>query len=177
MKKLFLTLAIISLVSVATAQDYSKKEYRDQVRANRATQVTAEMNQAVTNRNFTFTAHYMSSNFGPQMPVSTTANYLSIFPNYMDVNLPYLVFSPVIPTPRAFDFNTSNYTFASNLVNGMWYVTIKVENVMNVQANPNLPEADYNIHISFSSTTGVATMTIVPDFSPMITYYGIVRLN
>lgn len=190
MKKLLMTLAIVTAtVSLVAAQNFADKSYRDQIRTARNQAAATKLNQAVTERNFTFTAYYMQPNFGGLIQVSNPNNYFSVYPNYFDMYLPYAQLQQsntilgvndtqgaLINTPmqitKLLNFMSNTYEYQSNEVNGIWYITIKVANVQNQV--PPTEQRFYNltIHLTVTASTGAATLTLSSDFMPSITYTG-----
>lgn len=177
MKKLFLTLALIGFIGAASAQDYTQKEVRDQKRAQNAQVFTQRLTAALQARNFTFIAQQVTPNFGPTQPVNGINNYLSVYPNYLSIELPYMSFNPNVPTPKMLNFSTNTYEYKFNIVGAQAYVTITVGNVQNLQ-NLNIPqELRYVMHLELSLATGNGTLTVLPNFNTNITYQGVVQFN
>lgn len=169
MKKLFLTLALTSLVVAASAQDYSKKEVRDQLRTERQ-QATAQQNSAaIKAQNYTFAATYMTPQFSPQIPLNPVTSFVAVYPNYLEVNLPYKqVAMADSNVPDQITINTNRYlTYENQETNGVWTVVFQAE----------WGGVKYVFHIRYNANSGAAIMTIVPNMGDSVSYTGTIQAN
>lgn len=177
MKKMILTIALLSIVGMVSAQNSIKKEDREEARQERQEVYTTKLDQATINRNITFTALYMQPTFTAQMQVGPINNFLSIYPDYLDCALPYAALFAGLPVPPELDFMAPVYKYASAKISNTWNVSISVENVTGPESLQDYPFADYTMHLNFSALNGNATLTIIPENSSPITYVGSVRAN
>lgn len=177
MKKMILTIALLSIVGMVSAQNSLKKEQREQTRQERQQAYTAKLDQATLNRNITFTALYMQPTFTQQMQVGPINNFVSIYPEYLDCALPYTALYAGLPIPPELDFMAPVYKYIATKVYNTWNVNVMVENVTGPESIQDYPFADYTMHLSFSDMNGNATLTIIPENSTPITYVGSVRAN
>lgn len=177
MKKMILTIALLSIVGMVSAQNSVKQEDRQQVRQERQQAYVASLDLATTNRNITFTALYMQPTFTEQVQVGPINNFLSIYPSYLDCALPYTALFAGLPIPPELDFMAPVYKYAAVKNANTWNVQISVENVTGPESIQDYPFADYTMHLNFSAQNGNATLTIIPENSTPITYVGSVRAN
>lgn len=177
MKKLFLSLVLLSVAGLASAQNYTEKQVREQVRTDRHQIYMAKLDTAVVHRNITFTALYMEPTFSGQQAVGPLNNFLTVYPSYLDVALPYQAMFTGLPVPDALDFIAPDYSYTAQLVNGTWNITIRVQNVAGPDTPVENPYTNYTMHLNFSVSNGSATLVVVPDYTTPITYIGNVRIN
>lgn len=179
MKKLFFSLVLLTVASMAFAQNQNNQwhQQREQIRAQRQQMYVARLDSAVVNRNITFTALYMQPTFQGQQEVGPLNNFLTIFPKYLDVALPYVAMFTGLPVPDALDFIAPDYTYGAQLSNGTWTITIRVQNVAGPDSPVENPYTNYTMHLNFSVNNGSATLVVVPDYTTPITYIGNVRIN
>lgn len=170
MKKLFLSILMVSLVATVAAQDYTKKEVRDQKRTERQQMMQQQLNNALKTHNFTFAASYMLPEFNsPQVPLNQWNNYVALYPNYLEVNLPYESVAPDITTiPKRISINTTQTTFWEDMnTNGVWTIVFQTE----------WGNVKYVFHLRYDGNTGMATLTLVPNLGNTVTYTGTIQLN
>lgn len=177
MKKLLLSIALLSIVGMVSAQNAIKKEDRQQARQARQEVYTAKLDQATTGANITFTALYMQPTFTQQIQVGPINNFLTIYPSYLDCALPYTALFAGLPIPPELDFMAPIYKYNATKIGNTWNVQINVENVTGPESIQDYPFADYTMHLNFSALNGNATLTIIPENSTPITYVGSVRAN
>lgn len=177
MKKLILSILLCTMVGVATAQNYSDKSFREQKRSERRAAQTAQLAQAIKTQSFTFTATTMQANFGGEMQVPLRHNYLTVYPDVFEINLPYLTQFAVVNTPLLFDYTSNNYTINTYEGENNWIVIIKVDSPLNAGQTPMVPNMSYTMHFSIYKGTGLTTLTITPSMSDAMTYEGFVNAN
>lgn len=177
MKKLLFSMMLVAIVGVATAQNYSDKAIREAKRAERQQVYEAKLLQALKSQNFTFTANSMQANIGGFMNVPFAHNYFEVYPNFVDVNLPYLTAFAVVATPYIYNFTANQYTYTLYDNGEYWVVSVKIDSAINNQSPSITQSGTYNIHFQIYKKTGVTTLTITPSMSAAMTYQGFVTLN
>ena len=170
MKKLFLSLALASLVFAASAQDYSQKAVRDANRAERQQAMVQQLTNALKTHNFTFSASQVTPEFqGPQQSLNQWNNYVSVYPGYMEVQLPYITVDQNVSTiPQQISINTSSFTFWEDMNNGsQWTLVFQTES----------DGVKYVFHLNYNIDNGLATLTLVPNMGNTISYTGTIQAN
>lgn len=175
MKKLLLILALATFTGATFAQE-SRAE-RDQIRAQRQAEFTQKLTAAIHDQNFTFVAESLNPNFGPSLPVTGIQNYVSIYPKYLDINLPYVSFNTAMPSPRQLNFSAFHYTYEYNVMNNRAFIKIFVNNVQNLQDLSIQQNLSYTMHLDISLVSGSSTLTIVPNFNSQVQYLGTIQFN
>lgn len=177
MKKLFLALVMVATMGSAMAQNMTKQQERAQIRTERQEAYEQSLQQATLGRNITFTAQYMQPTFTAQVQVGPIDNFLTIYPSYIDCQLPYTAMYSGLPIPPELDFMSPTYKYTATRVGNMWHVIISVDNVTGPEALQEYPFSAYEMTLSFSATNGNATLTVTPQDTTPITYVGSVRAN
>lgn len=169
MKKLFLSVLMLSLATVAMAQNNTSKEARAAQRAARQEQMTQQLTSALQNHNFTFSASQVSTPIGgmPQT-LNQWNNYVEVYPESIQVSLPYITGS-VDLAPLRIEFTTTQFTFWEDMNNGsQWTVVFQTETGANVK---------YVFHLNYDTNSGLATLTLVPNSGNTLTYTGSLQAN
>lgn len=170
MKKLFLSILLVSLVATVSAQDYTKKEVRDQKRTERQQMMQQQLSAALKAHNFTFAASYMLPEFNsPQVPLNQWNNYVALYPNFLEISLPYQSVAEDLTTvPKRIDISTTRYTYWEDMNNnGVWTYVFQTE----------WGNVKYVFHLQYNSNNGMATLTLVPNMGNTVTYTGTIQLN
>lgn len=170
MKKLFLSILMVSLVSTAFAQDYTKKEVRDAKRTQRQQAMTQQLTNALKTHNFTFSASYMVPEFdGPQQALNQWNNYVAVYPGYMEVTLPYVSVAQNVTTiPKRIEINTNRVTFWEDMNTGsQWTLVFQTE----------WGDVKYVFHLNYNMDNGMATLTMVPNMGNTVRYTGTIQSN
>lgn len=170
MKKLFLSVMMAALVAGAAAQDYSKQAVRDAKRTERQAATISKLNSALSSHNFTFSASYLTPAYaGPQQALNQWNNYISVYPGYLEVNLPYLtVAENVTMIPNRINFTTNRFTFAEDMNNGAQWTLIFQTDWDGVK---------YIFHLNYNVDNGMATLTLVPNLGNTVSYTGTIQAN
>lgn len=178
MKKLLLTLALVALPTMLFAQTTeSQKQEREARRVARQQQYEAQLTKAIENKNFTFVAQSLQPATGTTQFVDPTLNYVSVYPNYMDVVLPSNGNSWFSNQAFNLDLYVTSYTYNYTISNGYIYLLVGFENAMGNQPNNFNRNFTYTFHFSINLISGSTNLTIVPNFSAPITYTGNVQLQ
>lgn len=177
MKKLILSMMLLASVGMATAQNYSDKAYREQLRAQREQVFEQKMKAALIAENFTFNANFIQANLYNPIPISYPNNYMTFYPKFMELDLPYMAYLQVIPTPRILDITTSNYTYTLSETPDYWIVVTNLDNVINGASMTAFQSVSYAIHLSVAKKTGSAVLTITPNMSSAVTYTGYITTH
>lgn len=170
MKKLFLSVLMVSLVATAMAQDYSKKEVRDAKRTERQQAMVQQLTNALKTHNFTFAASQATPEFmGPQQALNQWNNYVSVYPGYLEVNLPYTSVSQnVTMIPRRVAINTTQFNFWEDMNNGSQWTLVFQTDWSGVK---------YVFHLNYDIDNGMATLTLVPNQGNTVVYTGSIQAN
>lgn len=169
MKKLFLSVLMLSMAVTAMAQTTPSKEARAAQRAARQEQMTQQLTAALQNHNFTFAASQVSSPVGGMSQVlNQWNNYVEVYPESIQVSLPYITGS-IDLAPLRIEFTTTQFTFWEDMNNGsQWTV------VFQAQAGDN---TKYVFHLNYDVNSGLATLTLVPNMGSTLTYTGSLQAN
>lgn len=171
MKKLLLTLALVSLVGVASAQDYSKKETREKLRNERTATANATVAAAVKAQNFTFGASFMMPLFsGTQQQLNSFTDIVAVYPKYLEVNLPY-------QTSASYDTTMGDKIVINNVDIQGYAVETASNGMMNISFNTSADGINYKFHIRYNPSNGSATLTVFPNMGDQITYTGSIHAN
>lgn len=177
MKKLILSMMLLAVVGVTTAQNYSNKSFRDAKRAERTAAYEQKLRAALVSQNFSINVdQFQADVYGPN-PISAPNNYLDVYPDYLAMNLPYRSYLAVIQTPQMLDITAPGYDYTLKELPNAYIVMIKLTNVINGASNNPMESTEYSIHITISKTSGSATITITPNMSNANTYQGTVMIN
>ncbi|MDE6499745.1 MAG: DUF4251 domain-containing protein [Rikenella sp.] len=170
MKKLFLSVLMVSLVATAMAQDYSKKEVRDAKQTERQQAMVQQLTNALKTHNFTFAASQATPEFmGPQQALNQWNNYVSVYPGYLEVNLPYTSVSQnVTMIPRRVAINTTQFNFWEDMNNGSQWTLVFQTDWSGVK---------YVFHLNYDIDNGMATLTLVPNQGNTVVYTGSIQAN
>ena len=170
MKKLFLSLLMVSLVMAASAQDYTQKSVRDAKRTERQQAMVQQLTNALKSHNFTFSASQVTPEFDGPQQLNQWNNYVSVYPGYMEVQLPYVSVDQNVSTiPQKISINTAEFTFWEDMNNGsQWTVVFQTETGANVK---------YVFHLNYDTNSGLATLTLVPNSGNTLTYTGSLQAN
>lgn len=170
MKRLFLSLLMVSLVAAAAAQDYSKKEVRDAKRTERQQAMTQQLTNALKTHNFTFSASYMTPEFdGPQQALNQWNNYVAVYPGYLEITLPYTsVAENVTMIPKRIEIDTNRFTFWEDMNTGSQWTLVFQTEWGNVK---------YVFHLNYDIDNGMATLTLVPNMGNTVVYSGTIQAN
>lgn len=170
MKKMLLSVLVLSMATtMAMAQTTSSKEARAAQRAARQEQMTQQLTSALQNHNFTFSASQVSTPIGgmPQT-LNQWNNYVEVYPESIQVSLPYITGS-VDLAPLRIEFTTTQFTFWEDMNNGsQWTVVFQTETGANVK---------YVFHLNYDTNSGLATLTLVPNSGNTLTYTGSLQAN
>ena len=171
MKKLFLSLLVASLaVKTALAQDFTKQEVRDARRSARQQTMVQQLTTALKTHNFTFAASQATPEFmGPQQALNQWNNYVSVYPGYLEVNLPYTtVAQNVTMIPERVAINTTQFTFWEDMNNGsQWTLVFQTE----------WSGVKYVFHLNYDMDNGRAVLTLVPNQGNTVVYSGSIQAN
>lgn len=171
MKKLFFfSVLMVSLVASAMAQDYTKQEVRDAKRTARQQAMIQQLTTALKTHDFTFSASQTTPEFmGPQQALNQWNNYVSVYPGYLEVNLPYAsVAQDVTMIPARIAINTSQFTFWEDMNNGsQWTLVFQTE----------WSGVKYVFHLNYNMDNGFATLTLVPNMGNTVVYTGTIQAN
>ena len=171
MKKLFILSALmVSLVATATAQDFTKQEVRDAKRTERQEAMIQQLTTALKTHNFTFSASQMTPEFmGPQQALNQWNNYVSVYPGYLEVNLPYTsVAQNVTMIPNRVAINTTQFSFWEDMNNGSQWTLVFQTNWDGVR---------YIFHLNYDLDNGMARLTLVPNLGNTIVFTGTIQAN
>lgn len=170
MKRLFLSLLMVSLVATAAAQDYTKKEVREAKRTERQQAMVQQLTNALKTHNFTFSASYMTPEFdGPQQALNQWNNYVAVYPGYLEITLPYTsVAENVTMVPKRIEINTNRFTFWEDMNTGSQWTLVFQTEWGNVK---------YVFHLNYDIDNGMATLTLVPNIGNTVTYSGTIQAN
>lgn len=180
MKKIILTsIALIVVSSMAMAQPSSKAIERKAAREAREMKALNEMKADLGTHSFVF---YPSSYTMPyQNPVELYNfgyYYLDFYPQSLDVFLPFAINNG--PTVEFSSMMTPYSAYKIVHTDGNNYViTARLVNVSNALPMTSIEMQDMNlgVHISVNIMSGAATLTLTPDFSPAVSYQGVLRSN
>ena len=168
MKKLFLSLLMVSLVMAASAQDYTQKSVRDAKRTERQQAMVQQLTNALKSHNFTFSASQVTPEFDGPQQLNQWNNYVEVYPESIQVSLPYITGS-VDLAPLRIEFTTTQFTFWEDMNNGsQWTVVFQTETGANVK---------YVFHLNYDTNSGLATLTLVPNSGNTLTYTGSLQAN
>lgn len=170
MKRLFLSLLMVSLVATAAAQDYTKKEVRDAKRTERQQAMVQQLTNALKTHNFTFSASYMTPEFdGPQQALNQWNNYVAVYPGYLEITLPYTSVAENVTTiPKRIEINTNRFTFWEDMNSGsQWTLVFQTE----------WGDVKYVFHLNYDINNGMATLTLVPNMGNTVVYTGTIQSN
>lgn len=177
MKKLLLVLIIALLVTTVNAQN-SPRQQRKAKRAAQAVSYDSLLTAAIKNSSFTFTAEYMSQDFGQKYPISGPYTTLWVMPEQFSVLLPYFTDSqPSMVAPQSIDFSVQNFKYSYKEVGGMYYVKIIAPNAVNNQSNNKMQNGRYIFNLEISPVTGNAFLTVTPNYNASISFTGIISPN
>lgn len=180
MKKLILAaVALFAISSITMAQTPTKSAERKAARHAREIKSIDEMKADLGSRAFVF---YPSSYALPfQNPVELYNFgyfYLDFYPESLDVYLPF-----AMNNNPAVSFSSAMVTYSAYKVvqteGNNYVVTAKLSNISNTLPTTSMAMQDMNlrIHLSVNVMSGAAMLTLTPDFSPAVTYQGVVRSN
>lgn len=171
MKKILLSILTLSMVITVSAQDYSQKSVRDAKRTQRQEAIVEQLTAALKSRSFTFSASYLMPEFeGPGQMLNQWDNYVSVYPGYMEVTLPYASASPntSVMMPKRIAINTSAFTFWEDMNTGsQWTLVFQTE----------WDNVKYVFHLSYDSTNGSAKLTLVPNMGNTVIYTGTIQAH
>lgn len=170
MKKLFLSILMVSMVTTAMAQDYAQKEVREARRTERRQAMVQQLTNALKTHNFTFSASQMTPEFmGPQQALNQWDNYVAVYPGYLEVNLPYVsVAQNVTTVPKRIDINTVRFNFWEDMNSGsQWTLVFQTE----------WGDVKYVFHLNYDIDNGLATLTLVPNMGNTVVYTGTIQSN
>lgn len=169
MKKLFLSLLMVSLVMAASAQDYTQKSVRDAKRTERQQAMVQQLTNALKSHNFTFSASQVTSEFDGPQQLNQWNNYVSVYPGYMEVQLPYVSVDQNVSTiPQKISINTAEFTFWEDMNNGsQWTLVFQTES----------DGVKYVFHLNYNIDNGLAKLTLVPNMGNTISYTGTIQAN
>lgn len=168
MKKFLLSILTLSMVVTVSAQDYTQKAVRDAKRTERQEAMVQQLTNALKTHNFTFSASYLIPEFmGPEQMLNQWNNYVSVYPGYMEVMLPYIsVAQNTTMIPKRIAINTSMFTFWKDMVSGsMWTLVFQTE----------WQGVKYVFHLNYNMDNGTAILTLVPNMGNTVTYRGSIQ--
>lgn len=170
MKKLFLTVLMVSLAATALAQDFTKKEVRDARRTERQQAMVQQLTTALKSHNFTFSASQTTPEFmGPQQALNQWNNYVSVYPGFLEVNLPYIsVDQSVTLIPKRVVINTTQFSFWEDMNSGSQWTLVFQTDWGGVK---------YMFHLNYDIDNGMARLTLVPNIGNTIVYTGSIQAN
>lgn len=170
MKKLFLSLLMVSLAVTAMAQDYTRKEVREARRTERQQAMVQQLTNALKSHNFTFSASQMTPEFaGPQQALNQWNNYVSVYPGFLEVNLPYVsVAENVTTVPKRIEINTVRFNFWEDMNSGSQWTMVFQTEWGNIK---------YVFHLNYDMDNGMATLTLVPNMGNTVVYTGTIQTN
>lgn len=171
MKKLLLTIALVSLVGFASAQDYTKQEVRQTLRKERLAANGAAIAAAIKAQNFTFGASYMTPLYNsPQVALNSFTNIVAIYPGYLEVNLPYQTVAP-------YDSEIGNQiTINTNAIKN-YQVQTSPKGNLTITFNTTWDGVNYSFHMRYMPSNGNANLTVIPNWGDPITYSGTIQAN
>lgn len=174
MKKTIIALVLlVASTAMVSAQDMTKKEIRQQERSAKEAAFVAQVNTAISNQSFTFTATEMMPMFGNPVSLGfVSQNIMSVTKNYIDVELPYQPLANLSQNPiRMINFTSQAYQYTSVFENGSWNVVINVKAINAQRAEVGLSE-QYTLHLTFNVKSRVASLTVIPKNNTPVTYTG-----
>lgn len=177
MKKLILSMMLLAIVGVATAQNYSEKSYREAKRAERNAAYAQKLKAAVVGQSFTINVDYMQADMYGSVPIFAPDNYMTIYPSFLEIDLPYRSYFSVVETPKILNITSDQYTYVAKETNNAFIVTFTITNVINGASMSAFQSTSYAVHINISKTSGSATITITPNMSSAVTYTGTLMIN
>ncbi len=190
MKRLIIVMAAIALsisafaiskTNPSEAQERLTPQERKAKREAAQEAAIGEMKAAIAEQSFVFyPTSYTLPYQNPVMTYDRSDLYLNIYPEDLDINLPFKLLQS-----RASDFDASlvdysDYTVKAAGKDGVnFIVTLQLNNVSNTNFSASFDDQDINlnIHLHVNVSNRVAFLTITPDFSPSITYQGTIALN
>ncbi len=187
MKKTLIILAsailctTVCVAAVSSARSVVKAQERKEIRAQKQQQEIEKLKAALAQRTFNFYA--TSYSFPYKNPILLTSGmqyFLDFYPQDVDIYLPFeLNQSP------AFTFDTSLQPYTNFQIKEStdkrdpytYIITAQLRNVSNNGIDITMQNQNINLglHLSVNIATGNAYLTLTPDFSPAVTYQGIVR--
>lgn len=169
MKKLFFSILMVSLVMAASAQDYTQKSVRDAKRTERQQAMVQQLTNALKSHNFTFSASQVTPEFDGPQQLNQWNNYVSVYPGYMEVQLPYVSVDQNVSTiPQKISINTAEFTFWEDMNNGsQWTLVFQTES----------DGVKYVFHLNYNIDNGLAKLTLVPNMGNTISYTGTIQAN
>ncbi len=161
---------MVPLAVTAMAQDYTQKEVRDAQRAQRREAMVQQLTNALKTHNFTFSASQMTPEFmGPEQALNQWNNYVSVYPGFLEVNLPYVSAAQnVTMIPQRIDINTVQFSFWEDMNSGSQWTLVFQTEWGNVK---------YVFHLNYDIDNGFATLTLVPNMGNTVVYSGTIRSN
>lgn len=168
---------MFAIISVNTSYGQSKSELRKQVRSEKQEAYMQKLEAALKNGQFNFTAQTFQSNVGNPIPINYPNNFVGIYGDVIDVQLPYYSFTTVNTTPNLINFVDApiNYTVTTDGTN--YYVTINVKTTANSGNTYIIQIGQYSFHFAINARSGFAILTLAPQFSSVATYNGFVQID
>lgn len=178
MKKLITPiLLLVVFVSTPTAFAQSKADQRRAARIDRQDAYITKLARAIKDGQFTFTAQTFQASVGNPINVTYPNNYLSLYGNVIDVELPYYSFDALPMSQNTLNFIDAPalYTVKSDGKN--YYVTIEVNVTSNDNVTSVIKMGTYNCHLTITADSGYAVLTIIPSEGSAATYTGNIEFN
>lgn len=177
MKKLLIPIiTLLAVVSIGNAFGQSKQELRKERREQKQQEFMQQLDNALKQGKFTFIAQTFQSNIGNPVNVNLPNNFLSLYGDVIDVQLPYYSFSP-LPSPRVIDFIDAPISYKVSSDGTNYYVTIEINNAVMGGRTFITQNGNYNFHLTINARNGYAMLTITPQLSSSATYTGVIQLN
>lgn len=177
MKKLLVPfIALITLISIDNSNAQSKSELRKQAREVKQAEYLQKLSAAIKEGQFTFTAQTMQGNVGNPVNLTYPNNFLSLYGNSIDIQLPYFSYS-AIGSANMLDFIDSPVTYEVSFDGTYYYVTAEIQNAVGGPRNFITENGTYYFHFTIAARSGYTVLTVTPQLSTSATYTGVVNPN
>lgn len=177
MKKLLIPIiAILAVISIDNSNAQSNSELRKQNREIKQAQYLQKLANAIKEGQFTFTAQTMQGNVGNPVNLTYPNNFLSLYGNIIDIQLPYFSYS-AIGSANMLDFTDSPVTYQVSYDGTYYYVTAQIQNAVGGPRNFITENGTYNFHFTIAARSGYTVLTVTPQLSTSATYTGVVNPN
>ncbi len=185
MKRTLLLAAGLLLVTITGlfAQKMTKAE-RQAHHAQKQAQYTASLKEALVEQHFHFVAQQVQSDYGIPAPIMGADNYINVYPDALDVRLPFSTNNFDRIGNQQIYFTTGSYGYSAKMDpdGKMVTVVITAQNVVDELSTENQElvgsegNFDYTIHMQISLGSGHASVTVIPTFGNRMTYSGSIQL-
>ncbi len=179
MKRTLLLATSLLLLTITGlfAQKMTKAE-RQAHHAQKQAQYTASLKEALVEQHFHFVAQQVQSDYGIPAPILGTDNYINVYPDALDVRLPFSTNNFNRIGNQQIYFTTGSYGYSAKMDpdGKMVTVVITAQNVTDELSSQNEEliaaegNFDYTIHMQISLANGHSTVTIIPTFGNRMTH-------